>query len=151
MKPIYLVLYEEMKNNLERDLRGMADFLNINCTETDILCTLKNQRGNFFRAPSNVTIQSVYSPDVVDMFNKAIDRVLALVQQRFPKYSDFRFPELDELYWAANYVNIMELYELSLSSVASSEETCIMKIVVISFCFAMIHLLILRQSSVCTK
>ncbi|KAL5008039.1 hypothetical protein ScPMuIL_013620 [Solemya velum] len=93
-KPVHLVLYDDMKLHLQENLKGMAEFLHINYSDTDMCCTLRNQRGMFYREKSNITVESVLTADMLSYIEQAAGRVLTIIHKKFPKYSEFRFQSI---------------------------------------------------------
>lgn len=96
-RPVHLLIYDDLTQNIERNLREMASFLRIDYTELDMQCTLHNQRGSVYRVKSNITVQSVYSQKSRHMINNAISRILAIIHKRFPRYSNFTLKKLGDV------------------------------------------------------
>ncbi|KAL5008429.1 hypothetical protein ScPMuIL_014010 [Solemya velum] len=92
--PVHLLFYEDMKLHLEENLKGLADFLHINYTATDMCCTLQNQLGKFHRKKGDFKVESVYTADMISRITNGTRRVLEIIHKKFPKYSKFRFESI---------------------------------------------------------
>ncbi|KAL5010740.1 hypothetical protein ScPMuIL_013045 [Solemya velum] len=96
--PVYLVIYDYMLQHTNLELGKVATFLNINYTQEDMFCTLKNQRGLYFRDKSNITIQSVYDQTSRRIVEKASERIMSVINAKFPRFSNFSFQSFDNIY-----------------------------------------------------
>ncbi|KAL5012918.1 hypothetical protein ScPMuIL_011469 [Solemya velum] len=95
--PAHLVIYDHMVGHLQEDLAGMAEFLHFNYTTKDMCCTIQQREGRFHRDRSYVNPKTVYSADVIDLFENTIYRVLSILHNRFPTKANFRFQSIKEM------------------------------------------------------
>lgn len=90
-RPVYPLLYENLQQDLPTELRKIFDFLQFNVTTDAILCTVKNQEGNFHREKKDilnkdkkaVPISSLYNKQMVASVNEAIDEISSILKNRF--------------------------------------------------------------------
>ncbi|KAL5013095.1 hypothetical protein ScPMuIL_011646 [Solemya velum] len=95
--PTHLVIYDHMLEHLQQDLAGMAEFLHFNYTTKDMCCTIKQREGRFHRDRSRINPKTVYSADIIKLFENTIDRVLSILHNRFPMKANFRFQSIREM------------------------------------------------------
>ena len=90
IRPIYLLLYESLERDLLTELKKILDFLQFNTTTVAILCTVKNQEGNFHRKEKDiidknkntVPVSSLYNKQMVASINKAITIVSRILKNK---------------------------------------------------------------------
>ena len=90
-RPIYPLFYESLLQDLPTELKKILDFLQFNTTTDAILCTVKNQEGNFHRKKKDiidknksiVPVSSLYNEQMVASINKAINIVSRILKNKF--------------------------------------------------------------------
>merc|ERR1719369_1305361 len=80
--PLLVILYSDLINNVEEQLRRTLDFLSVSVTKEEMECAMKRKEGINRRKKKRLKTGSVFDGYLTNIVNERKDRVLKLVKQK---------------------------------------------------------------------
>ena len=81
-RPLLVIFYSDLMENLERELKKMMDFLKVSFTKEDMECALSRQEGIYKRKKRNGDLRKlVYNSFLTSVVNKRKNKVLQYVRE----------------------------------------------------------------------
>jgi len=80
--PLLVILYSDLINKVEEQLRRTLDFLSVSVTKEQMECAMKRKEGIYRRKKKRLKTGSVFDGYLTNIVNERKDRVLKLVKQK---------------------------------------------------------------------
>ena len=84
--PLLVILYNDLVEKTEMELRRMVEFLKISVTQENMDCVMKHKEGIYRRKKKNGNLKKhVYNSFLTSVINKRKSRVMQYVKEANPR------------------------------------------------------------------
>ena len=84
--PLLVILYNDLVEDTEKELRRMVEFLEISVTQENMDCVMKHKEGIYRRKKKNGNLKKhVYNSFLTSVINKRKSRVMQYIKETNPR------------------------------------------------------------------